>query len=130
MDKTEYLKMLKEQSETNSKTMSDTARTIGFAIIGLSIGIHSNVNTTKLTYLFLILVLLFFIIDFFQYLFMWQSSKKLFLSVKAEKIDGKTGDGIDKKNKKLAFILVVLKLFFLASSLLVLGYVMFKHILS
>ncbi|HAN19788.1 MAG: hypothetical protein A2X13_12460 [Bacteroidetes bacterium GWC2_33_15] len=128
MDKTDYLKILKEQSESNSKTMSDTARTIGFAIIGFSIVIHSDINTAKLTYLFLALVLSFFILDFVQYLFMWQASKKLFLKVKSGKIDGKKSDEIDKKNKKWAFRFVILKLFFLTISLVVLGFVLFKHI--
>ncbi len=128
MDKTEYLKILKEQSESNSKTMSDTARTIGFAIIGFSIVIHSNTNTANLTYLFLALVLSFFIIDFVQYLFMWRASKNLFLKVKSGKIDGKKSDEVDKRNKKWACRFVILKLFFLASSLIILGLVMFKHI--
>ena len=120
MDKTEYLKMLKEQSENNSKIMSDTARAIAFAIIGFAI---ADTDTTKLTYLFLLFVLLFFIVDFIQYLFMWQSSKKLFVRVQDGEIDGIKGNEIDKKNKKWAFRFIVFKFISLAISLLILGYV-------
>jgi hypothetical protein len=129
MDKIEYLKMLKEQVEKNSKTMSDTARTIGFAIIGFSIAIHSNTHSAKFTFLFLAFVLSFFIVDFVQYLFMWQASEKLFRSVKSGEMDGSESDEKDKRNKKWAFRLVILKLIFLTISLVMLGFILFKHVL-
>jgi len=106
MNKEEYLKLLKEQSEANSKTMSDTARAIGFALL-----------------------IVFFIIDFTQYLYMWRASKKLFLKVKAGKIESDKADSSDKKNKKVTTILIFTKLMFLGVSLSILGYVIIMDII-
>jgi len=129
MNKEEYLKLLKEQSEANSKTMSDTARAIGFAIIGFTLIIHSNTKNITLTYIFLSLLIVFFIIDFTQYLYMWRASKKLFLKVKAGKIESDKADSSDKKNKKVTTILIFTKLMFLGVSLSILGYVIIMDII-